>query len=80
MVIVSQAVHDSPETLEQFMIINGTQLTGEIGAPDRILHATDRALHLWGIGDRGPARSRSRCVQHLVEVGLLTRSGSICQC
>ena len=73
-------MHDSPETLEQFMIIKGTQLTGEASATDRVLHATNRALHLLGILHRRLARSSSRCVQQLVEIGLLTRSGSICQC
>ena len=71
-------MHNGPETLKQFMIIDRGDLAGEDRATDRVLHATNGALDLWGYSRRaGP--SRHRCVEHLVEVGLLTRGGSICQ-
>ena len=73
---------DRPQSLEHFMIIDGpAQLAGKDCAAYGVLHATDGALDLWRvfrgrcwIGDGG------RCIQLLVEVGLLTRAGSKGQC
>ena len=73
---------DRPQSLEHFMIIDGpAELAGKDCAAYGVLHAPDGALDLWRVfpGRRWIGNS-GRCVQLLVEVGLLTRAGSKGQC
>ena len=64
------------------MIIHrAAQLAGKDCAPYGVLHASDRALDFWRVlPGRCWTSNGSRCVQLLVEVGLLTRAGSKGEC
>jgi len=76
-------VNDGPKSLKHFMIIDRVQLAGKDCPPEGVLYATDRALDLLGIVDvrRSGSRSgsRSRRVEHFVQVRLLPCRRSICQ-
>jgi hypothetical protein len=56
------------------VIIDGSQLTGEDRAVDRVLNPSEGALDLRGIFHGQLAIDIGRCIEPLVQVGLFTRA------
>jgi hypothetical protein len=67
-------MNDRPQPLKHLMIMDrAAQLAGDDCAAYGVLHAVDGALDLWRVlSGRCCITDGSRCVQLLVEVGLLT--------